>query len=263
MAEKSIPISKLNKTLKTLLSKIFKPVISYRPKSYTPILAILLVIAAFLLGVLITKIQYLEKGQVYTGGVTGEESIVGNNQPQVGQKVDVESGKLPALGEKQAKVTIIEFADFQCPFCKRLFDESISQIKKDYIDTGKVKLYFRHFAFLGEESNWAGEASECANEQGQFWQYHDYLYQNQGGENVGAFSKDNLKGFAAALGLNTSQFNTCLDGGKYAKTVQDDVSAGQTAGVTGTPTMFINGTMLVGAEPYTNIKAQIEKALTE
>src|SRR3989344_365568 len=262
MAEKSIPIFKLNKTLKTLLSKIFKAVISYRPKSYTPILTILLVIAAFLLGVLITKIQYLEKGQVYTGNATGEESFVGNTQPQPGQKVDVKEGKLPALGEKQAKVTIIEFADFQCPFCKRLFDESISQLKKEYIDTGKVKFYFRHFAFLGEESSWAGEASECANEQEKFWEYHDYLYTHQGGENVGAFNKDNLKGFAAALGLNTSQFNSCLDSGKYTKAVQNDVTAGQTAGVTGTPTMFINGTMLVGAEPYTNIKAQIEKALT-
>lgn len=263
MAEKAIPISKLNKNLKAYLSRIFKAAISYRPKSYTPILAVLLIIAAFLLGVLITKIQYLEKGQVYTGNTTGEESAVGNTGPQPGQKVDVETGILPALGEKQAKVTIIEFADFQCPFCKRLFDESILQIKKDYLDTGKAKLYFRHFAFLGEESNWAAEASECANEQGQFWQYHDYLYKNQGGENVGAFSKDNLKGFAAALGLNTSQFNTCLDSGKYTKAVQDDVSAGQTAGVTGTPTLFINGIMLVGAEPYANIKAQVEKALSE
>lgn len=261
MAEKETP-QNLNK-ISLQLSKIIKTLFKYRPKNYTPILAVLLIIAAFLLGVLITKIQYLEKSQVYTGNVTGEESVVGNAQPQPGQKVDVEVGKLPALGNKDAKVTIIEFADFQCPFCKRLFDETISQLKKEYVDTGKVKLFYRHFAFLGEESTWAAEASECANEQGKFWQYHDHLYTNQGGENVGAFSKDNLKKFAANLDLNTSQFNSCLDSGKYITKVKDDVEAGQAAGVSGTPTMFINGIMLVGAEPYSNIKAQIEKAFSE
>ncbi|PIR79879.1 MAG: hypothetical protein COU25_03050 [Candidatus Levybacteria bacterium CG10_big_fil_rev_8_21_14_0_10_35_13] len=264
MAEKETSTSKLGNNLKNHLPKIFNIITSYRPKSYTPILALLLIIAAFLLGVLITKIQYLEKNQGFGGTISGNEGIPNTaTGPQAGQIVDVEPGNLPVLGNKDAKVTIIEFADFQCPFCKRLFDETISQLKKEYVDTGKVKLYYRHFAFLGEESNWAAEASECANEQGKFWGFHDYLYTNQGGENVGAFSKDNLKTFAANLGLNTSQFNTCLDSGKYSQKVLDDVTAGQTAGVTGTPTLFINGTMLVGAEPYSNIKAQIEKALTE
>ena len=105
------------------------------------------------------------------------------------------------MGNKNAKVTIIEFADFQCPFCERFFKDAESNIIKDYVNSGKVKFAFRHYAFLGQESNFAAEASECANEQGKFWEFHDYLFKNQQGENQGAFTKDKLKGFAATLGL--------------------------------------------------------------
>lgn len=259
--DKASPLVVTN--IKKVIVKIIKAAFAYRPKNYTPILVTLLIIAAFLVGVLYTKVQSLEQNQGYAGNIPDNTIDAGGNLPQPGQKVDVEIGKLPVLGNENAKVTVIVFADFQCPYCKRLTDETIPQIKKDYVDTGKVKLAYRHFAFLGEESNWSAEASECANEQGKFWEFHDYLYANQGAENAGVFSKNNLKGFAASLGLNTTQFNSCLDSGKYTQAVADDVKGGQTAGVTATPTLFVNGVMLVGAEPYTTIKPLIEKALTE
>lgn len=227
------------------------------------LLVLLLILAAFLIGILVTKVQYLEKGQ----GTNLPSAQIQDQQPQQGlqpgQKVDVKVGKLPVLGKENAKVTIVEFADFQCPFCGKWFKESAANLIKEYVDTGKVKLAFRHFAFLGEESNWASEASECANEQGKFWQFHDYLFNNQNGENQGAFAKDKLKGFAATLGLNTTQFNTCLDSGKYALRVSEDTQEGQVAGVTGTPTIFVNGQALVGAQPYAALKALIDQELSK
>jgi protein-disulfide isomerase len=105
-------------------------------------------------------------------------------------------------------------------------------------------------AFLGDESIWAAEASECANDQGKFWEYHDLLFQSQNGENQGAFNKDNLKGFAAKLGLDTAKFNECLDSGKYTAQVQSDSDAGSQLGVRSTPTFVVNGQPLVGAQPF-------------
>ncbi len=115
---------------------------------------------------------------------------------------------------------------------------------------------------MGQESTWAAEASECANEQGKFWEYHNYLYNNRGAENSGAFSKVNLERFAATLELNTSAFNSCLEGEKYAK-ITDDTQAGQAVCVSGTPTVFINGVAIVGAQAYTTFKAAIDSELSK
>ncbi len=254
-----------SKNLPTVnLSKVFG---AFKKLSTTQLLVTLLVVAAFLIGVLVTKVQYLEKGQG-TGTAAAPSAQAPAAQQaqqglQPGQKVDVSVGSLPALGKENAKVTVIEFADFQCPFCEKWFTESGANLIKDYVDTGKVKFYFRHFAFLGDESKWSAEASNCANDQGKFWEFHDYLFKNQQGENQGAFTKDKLKGFAATLGLNTSSFNSCLDSGKYTKAVTDDTTAGQTAGVSGTPTIFVNGQALVGAQPYTTLKTLIDQELSK
>lgn len=234
--------------------------INLTDKSYTPILLVLLLIAAFLIGALYTKLSYLEKNQ--TGNPqTGSSKTLPIQPPSPGAKVNIDNGHLPILGRKDAKITVIEFADFQCPFCKRWFQDVKPSLVKDYVNTGKVKLAFRHYAFLGQESTWAAEASECANEQGKFWEYHDHLYNNQGAENSGAFAKDKLIGFARSLNLNTEQFTSCINADKYSKNVSDDLSAGQKAGVTGTPSVFINGRIIVGAQPYTIFKALIDEEL--
>lgn len=225
--------------------------------SSTPILLVLLLIGAFLLGATTTKLLALPtKNTALPPG----QQIVPTPQPPSG-KVNVDIGHLPVLGDKNAKVTVVEFADFQCPFCERFFKDVEVNIIKDYVNTGKVKFAFRHYAFLGQESTWAAEASECANEQGKFWEYHDYLYSHQGPENSGAFAKDKLEDFAKQLGLNSEQFNSCLETDKYAKAVADDLSAGQKAGVQGTPATFINGQIIIGTQPYSAFKTIIDQAL--
>ncbi len=190
-------------------------------------------------------------------------SAQGANQAAApGQPVNVGVGHFPALGKSTAPVTVVEFADFRCPYCERFFQDAESNIIKDYVNTGKVKFYFRSFAFLGPESTVASEAAECANEQGQFWKFHDWLYSNQAPESdTTYYSKDNLIKYAANLGLNKTQFASCLNSDKYASAVQQDLSDGEAAGVNGTPTTFINGTPLVGAQPYSAVKAAIDQAL--
>ncbi len=210
-----------------------------RPNSILIIFGVILLAAVFYIGMLTQKINNIEKQQseVPTPPPT--------NQPYLGPKASVPLGIFPALGDSKAKVTVVEFADFQCPYCERWFTTVEPTIINDYVKKGKVKFIFRNYAFLGQESNFAAEAAYCANDQGKFWDFHNYLYQHQGTENSGTFTKTNLEGFAQTLGLNTEQFNTCLDSDKYATAVSSDLAEGQKAAVQGTPTTFINGQMIL------------------
>lgn len=184
---------------------------------------------------------------------------------QVGGKpIKVELGNLPVLGNEDAKITIIEFADFQCPYCEAFFTLVEPRLRDEYVKNGQAKVQWRDFAFLGPESVWAAEAARCANDQGKFWQYHDLLLNRQKGENQGAFSKENLKKFASELGLNSTDFDSCLDTGKYTKAVTDDTEYGRSLGVSGTPATFINGEMVVGVDrnnPFSQFKVVIDKYL--
>ncbi|KKS37462.1 MAG: hypothetical protein A3G49_04140 [Candidatus Sungbacteria bacterium RIFCSPLOWO2_12_FULL_41_11] len=237
-------------------------------------------IAIIVAGIIVALAIISSGGRSGVGG--GEASVTGGI---VEQKPVVGAGGIPAvevnaedlftdndafLGNPAAKIVIVEFGDFQCPFCGKFFKETEPQIIDKYVKTGKVRFIYKQFAFLGQESNWAAEASECAKDQGKFWQYHDYLYnhlwdnyyaKNQNGENVGAFSKDNLKKFAGTLGLNAGEFSQCLDSGKYTKKVQADIEVGRKNGVSGTPTSFVNGKLLVGAQPLEAFDQAIAEAL--
>ena len=178
------------------------------------------------------------------------------------KKVDVSFGDTPILGEEKAKVEIVVFSDYQCPFCESFFKSVEPTLREEYIKTGKAKMAWRDFAFLGPESFLAAEATRCANDQGKFWQYHDLLFNRQKGENQGTFSKENLKGFASELGLNQSDFDSCLDGGKYTQAVKDDTDYGKSVGVSGTPATFINGELVVGvntSDPFTEFKNVLDK----
>lgn len=134
---------------------------------------------------------------------------------------------------------------------------------KQYVDEGKVQMVFKHFAFLGPESQWAAVASECAADQGKFWEYHDKLYNSQKGENQGAFSKENLITFGDELGLDKTTFADCVNGDKTLDRVQADTQEGQQLGVRGTPNFFVNGRPLSGALPFEQFQQVIEQALAE
>ncbi len=185
--------------------------------------------------------------------------VPGDNQPP--EKVEVSIGDSPVLGKSNAPVTVVEFGDFQCPFCERYFTSTQSAIISEYVNSGKVKFVWKDYAFLGQESTWSAQAARCAGDQDKFWEYHDYLYNHQGAENSGAFSKAKLKGFASALGLDKSKFNICLDSDTHLADVQADTQYGSSIGVTGTPATFVNGTLIVGAVPYEKIKAAIDAEL--
>lgn len=169
----------------------------------------------------------------------------------------------PMLGSADAKVTIVEFADYQCPFCKRLFDDTLPKIKSKYIDSGQVKFYYLDFAFLGQESVDAAMATYCAQDQGKYWEYHDYLYENQRGENIGVFSRKNLVSFARALKLDSAQFSSCLESEIYAGKVDEQTRSGRQYGVRGTPGTFVNGKFISGAQPFEVFRTAIEAELSK
>ncbi len=168
-------------------------------------------------------------------------------------------GDAPVLGNSNAKVTIVEFGDFQCPYCQQFFQNTLPEIKKQYIDTGKVKIVFRHFPLtqIHVNAQISAVAAECANQQGKFWEYHDLLYTNGMADGTG-LDKASLEKYADQLGLNKgnllglgkNKFNQCLETNATLKIVQADQAEGAKDGVTGTPTFYINGKQIVGAQPF-------------
>ncbi|MBI2629047.1 DsbA family protein [Candidatus Pacearchaeota archaeon] len=173
---------------------------------------------------------------------------------------DVSADDDPVLGNANAPVTIIEFSDYQCPFCERFFTSTLPQIKKDYIDTGKAKLVYRDFPLssIHPYAQKAAEAAECAGEQGNnfYWKMHDKLFGNQN-----ALDIESLKKYAQEISLDTNKFNTCLDSGAMAQEVSKDTADGTSYGVQGTPAFFINGQEISGAQPFESFKSIIDAEL--
>ena len=174
----------------------------------------------------------------------------------------------PILGVESARVIIIDFSDFQCPRCERYVRSTEPEIKKEYIETGNVAYIFKHFPWRGTDSFSAALASECANEQGKFWQYHDILFQNQQGVDSGWASKEKLKEYASAIGLDRQQFDLCLDSEKYKSNIDRDLALVEELGLDTTPSFLIlnsDGTemeILEGAHPFPSFKALIDKRLS-
>lgn len=162
-------------------------------------------------------------------------------------------GNSPYEGKKDAPVTIIECSDFQCPFCARFFHDAQTQLRENEIKDGKVKLVFKNFPLpFHQYAEKAAEAAECANQQGKFWQMHDLLFNSDG-----RLDTDSLKSYAKKIGLDRHKFDHCLDTGETAGIVSADKAQCTAAGVQGTPTFFINGKMLVGAQPYEQFQNMI------
>lgn len=223
-------------------------------------------------------------GAIYFSSFAPQNTPVNNNGVSETTLAPVDKEDR-TLGNPNAKVTLILYEDFQCPFCGVISGllpanaPLIQSLKQrdptwapfmpavmDYVKNGEVQFVYRDWAFLGPESVRAAEAARCAGDQNKFWEYHDYLYAQQNGENEGNFSDSNLKSFAKNFGLEIITFNQCLDGNKYAQAVADSKDEGTKAGVAGTPKGFIlrDGKIVStidGAESLTTVKRKIDTAL--
>jgi len=169
----------------------------------------------------------------------------------------------PTLGQADAPVTIVEFSDYQCPYCKRFSTQVFSQLKRDYIDTGKVRYVFRDFPLkqIHPQAAKAHESAHCAGEQDRYWEMHDVLFQNQKDLSILALSLN-----AEIIGLDVATFESCLEGGQHAAAIQQDIQDGAKAGVRGTPSFIIGksragdtitGTIVRGAQPFTKFQQVI------
>jgi protein-disulfide isomerase len=169
----------------------------------------------------------------------------------------------PYKGSPDAPLEFVEYSDFLCSHCRNLAD-ALSAVGPDYIETGKVRVVFRNFAFLAPESIQAAQAAECALDQGadKFWQYHDLLFANFG-TGLTAYSKPRLETYAKQIGLNAATFSNCLDSGAKAGEVQADLDEGKSQGVTGTPTWFLNGQRGSGEVPADELRQIFDSQLSQ
>jgi protein-disulfide isomerase len=175
------------------------------------------------------------------------------NRPQV---------KLNGMGDPNAPVKIIEYSDFQCPYCGQFTLDTEQQLIDAYIATGKVYFEYHSFGeFIGVESARSAEAAYCAGDQGKFWEMHDIIFANQSGENEGHFSDKFLTALATKIGLNMGTFNDCFTSNKYADQVKQDGVAGKQAGVQATPSFTINGKLVEGAQPFAAFQTEIDALL--
>lgn len=223
----------------------------------TPILVILLVISAFLIGSFYTKVQMLEKGTVSRSTQPAQTTRPASTILSSEKFAEVVKGAILVSGSENAKVKLVEFTDFECPFCARFFSETLRQIEKEY-KAGQVAYYLRHFPLYSIHPNAenASLAAECAREQGKFREMHDAIFENQQKMSVAE-----LKDHAVKIRLKTSQFDSCLDSKKYKDNIDRDVKLGTELGISGTPAFYLNGRVINGAQPFSIFKAAIDEEL--
>ncbi len=203
-----------------------------------------------------------DSGSDSTAGVTTQDET-GPTPTQVVPVADDKPATTPTQDQpavEAALVTLEEFGDFQCSHCAQFALGMGKQLKEDFVSTGRIRFVFRHFPFIGEESFRAAEATECAADQDKFWEYHDAVFENWKGMNQGAYSNDNLKGFATRLQLDRDAFDSCLDSGKYRGKVEEDLHLGKRLGVNSTPSLFLERQRIQVAN-YSELAQLIESAI--
>jgi protein-disulfide isomerase len=220
-------------------------------------------ISILIAGVLISgSILYVSGGK---SGINANKNENQANAGATGKIVEVSEDDDPFLGKDNAPIVMIEFSDYQCPFCRLFWRDTLPSIKKDYIDTGKVKFVYRDFPLsIHPAAQISAVAANCAGEQGKYWQYHDKIFSEQDKINRNGtvtYSRTELEKWARELGLNTQNFKSCLDSKKYDSEVAKDLNDGQAAGATGTPAFFINGRLVSGALPYASFKSILDEEL--
>lgn len=183
------------------------------------------------------------------------------------EPIEVSVDDDPGLGDPNAPVTIVEFSDFQCFYCRRFYNNTFESLKTNYIDTGLVYLVHRDFPLndIHPHAQKAAEASECAADQGAFWEMHDLIFdgQNELGSGTVEIPTESLNAYAEELGLDTDTFNTCLDSGEYEEEVLNDLQDGIAYGASATPTFFVNGQKIIGAQSYATFEQVINSILEE
>ena len=195
--------------------------------------------------------------------LVGVSTIVLQQNQNKAKAEPVETSQDKSMGEVEAPVVVVEYGDYQCPACGRFASTVKPKLVEEFVNSGQVRFVFRSFQFIGEESQWAAEAAECANEQGKYWEYYDKLYSSQAGENAGAFRKEKLEGFAAELGLQTEQFNSCLASGKYTDKVKAETLEAQNLGLRSTPSLLVNGKLVENGSQYEILSQEIRRALSK
>ncbi len=182
----------------------------------------------------------------------------GNETGTAGQirRVTVATDGDPSIGPEDAPVTIIEFSDYQCPYCARWYQETYQQLMAAY--PGQIKFVYRDYPLPGHvEAEPAAEAAECAGEQGAYWKFHDALFSGQYGFGRAAYEQ-----YAASLELDTAAFSQCLDSRKYTAEIEADSADASKVGISSTPSFVINGRLLVGALPFADFKSVIDEELS-
>jgi len=172
----------------------------------------------------------------------------------------------PILGETGAKITLVEFGDYQCHFCNVFFHSTEDKIFKDYVETGKVRMIFKDYNIIGPDSVNASHGAHCAGDQGLFWEYHDILYVNWTGENNGWASLENLRVFAEEIGLDMATWTECMTDGRHSQKILASNEDARSLELTGTPAFFVIGpdgktTRVIGAQPYEAFEDIFEKEL--
>lgn len=222
---------------------------------------LILPIAIFASALIISGTIIYTKGGIDFGG---NPALIGGDQPR--ENVEVSTDGDPYLGDENAPVTVIEFSDYQCPFCRSFWRDTLPLVKSEYIDTGKVMFVYRDYPLsIHPSALMAANAANCAGEQGLYWEMHDKIFERQDklGNGTITFGIEDLKNWAGEVGLKQSEFNSCLDSGKYNQEIAEDLNDGGAAGVGGTPTFFINGKLLVGALPFEAFRSLIEQELNK
>jgi len=172
----------------------------------------------------------------------------------------------PILGDPDAPITLVEFGDYQCHYCNVFFETTENDIIKNYVETGKVKIIFKDYNIIGEDSVKASQGAHCANDQGLFWEYHDILYSNWTGENNGWASSENLAIFAQQIGLNMNKWSECMNKGSHSQIILKSNDDARTLQLTGTPAFFIINSegevsKLFGAQPFEVFKKIFDEQL--
>lgn len=210
------------------------------------------------------KQRYIFIGIISVFALLVAALLIAPNFKSVGSIVEITPAARPqvvdnTMGDPNAPVKVEEYADFQCPACMRFATNFEPQIIQQYVTPGKVYYVFNSFSFIGQESVDAAQAAYCAMDQGKFWEYHDILFANQNGENIGDFTIPRLKAFAKTLGLDTNTFNTCLDSGAKKRKVDDDRTSGSGLGVNATPSFIVNGTLVHSDTLIQTIEEELAK----